>query len=451
MSRSLCVNSKDLGFQSPKDHPVSIQATATTCQQKHLMQEQPPNMSSHYNNVSSHAVATSYSTGSMITMAILSLTFLVGLPGNALVIWVTGLKMKHTVNTIWFLNLAIADFLCCLSLPFSIAHVALHMAWPYGDFFCKFLPSIIILNMFASVFILVVISMDRCLLVIKPVWSQNHRTVGLATGLCLGIWFFAFLMCVPVFIYREAKKSHVDEILCLYNYGSHYEDYPMIYYNDDYDLPHTSNPTSHSMMDNLSNTTDFLSERITSYSGMNVSLSATVIPYETSRAVFDHNMWDYELPVHPGALLPLTVTTYTRLIFGFAIPLAIILACYASMFYRVRSAHFSKSRGKMLKVILIIVCAFFISWAPYHVIGVFLLYAQSPTLNVLDGLSQCLAFSNSCINPVLYVFTWQDFKDKVRKSLRSVFVSAFSEDVTRSTMNSRSRNSIDGFAKVTVV
>uniref|UniRef100_A0A452SAL1 C3a anaphylatoxin chemotactic receptor n=1 Tax=Ursus americanus TaxID=9643 RepID=A0A452SAL1_URSAM len=116
----------------------------------------------------------------ILSMVILSLTFLLGLPGNGLVLWVAGLKMQRTVNTVWFLHLTLADFLCCLSLPFSLAHLALQGHWPYGWLLCKLIPSIIVLNMFASVFLLTAISLDRCLLVLKPIWCQNHRNVGTA-------------------------------------------------------------------------------------------------------------------------------------------------------------------------------------------------------------------------------------------------------------------------------
>ncbi|XP_010989113.2 C3a anaphylatoxin chemotactic receptor [Camelus dromedarius] len=156
----------------------------------------------------------------ILPMVILGFTFLLGLPGNGLVLWVTGLKMQRTVNTVWFLHLTLADFLCCLSLPFSLVHLALQGHWPYGWFLCKLIPSIIILNMFASVFLLMAISLDRCLLVLRPVWCQNHRNVGTASAICGCIWVMAFVMCIPVFIYRETF-SVGDRNMCGYNFGSY--------------------------------------------------------------------------------------------------------------------------------------------------------------------------------------------------------------------------------------
>ncbi|XP_078507592.1 C3a anaphylatoxin chemotactic receptor-like [Lissotriton helveticus] len=507
-------------------------------------------MSSLWNNDSDYHetedVAPSFTPGSMITMAMLSLTFLLGLPGNAIVIWVTGLKMKRTVNTTWFLNLAVADFLCCLSLPFSIAQVALHGHWHYGNILCKFLPSVIIFNMFASVFILVAISLDRCLLVIKPVWSQNHRTVGMASGLCLGIWFLAFLMCVPVFIYREKFTTYEGKIVCGYNYGSDFNPYFDYDYLEEFTTTTEVSPLDHltisteqmptaedirnlTPLDIITHTTAAPKEKPGATSGFNSLIetaltnnvespvahakvpisrplaitfqdilnqssldkvtqiqqsgdkisSATThrpktrksfVSFDSSRTPGGMSAVDFTLQptVHPdydsewedvnyglyedmATPVPLTVITFTRLIFGFAIPLTIIIVCYAFILQRVKGAHFSKSGAKMLRVVFIIVSAFFVCWAPYHIIGVFLLYYNSPTLVFLDSLSQCLAYTNSCINPVLYVFSGQDFKEKLRKSVRAVFESAFSEEITRSTAPTRSRNSTDGNLKITSV
>lgn len=161
----------------------------------------------------------SYEPPVILSMVILSLTFLLGLPGNGLVLWVAGLKMKWTVNTVWFLHLTLADFLCCLSLPFSLVHLALHGHWPYGWLLCKLIPSIIILNMFASVFLLTAISLDRCLLVLKPIWCQNHRNVRTAFTICGCIWVVAFAMCIPVFMYRETLPID-NHTMCGYNFES---------------------------------------------------------------------------------------------------------------------------------------------------------------------------------------------------------------------------------------
>ncbi|XP_039613996.1 C3a anaphylatoxin chemotactic receptor-like [Polypterus senegalus] len=152
----------------------------------------------------------------IFSVVLYSLIFVLGVPGNAIVIWFTVLKLNRTVNTTWFLNLAVADFICCLSLPFLIASILLKNTWPYGNILCKIIPSIIILNMFSSVFILTLISIDRFLLVTKPVWSQNNRTVRWARLLSGAAWFLAALMCLPIVIHKEEKFSS-NSTYCVYN------------------------------------------------------------------------------------------------------------------------------------------------------------------------------------------------------------------------------------------
>ncbi|GLD71985.1 chemokine-like receptor 1 [Lates japonicus] len=110
---------------------------------------------------------------------IYSLAFVLGVLGNGVVIWVTGFKMKKTVNTVWFLNLAVADFLFTAFLPFTVTSVALDFHWPFGNIMCKLNNTVTYLNMFASVYILVVISVDRCVCVClwcsSRLWAQSEK------------------------------------------------------------------------------------------------------------------------------------------------------------------------------------------------------------------------------------------------------------------------------------
>lgn len=443
----------------------------------------------------------------ILSMVILSLTFLLGLPGNGLVLWVAGLKMKWTVSTIWFLHLTLADFLCCLSLPFSLAHVALQGHWPYGLPLCKLIPSIIILNMFASVFLLTTISLDRCLLVLKPIWCQNHRSVRAAFLICGCIWVLAFIMCIPVFVYRETISVD-NRTVCRYNFG---EDSSFDYLNLTFDgveneslenfivqlsgevddsldafplqtndhpwrattllpsqtfqrLPGDSLPVDSARLSNqhpyyklikpddevlptipidlptddpktnpLNNLDAFLSPSLELFSAdSSNALDMTELSQDLPDYDDDFFAYDNQVPT------PLLVMTITRLVMGFLLPFIAMLTCYGLIIFRMRRGRFAKSRSKTLRVSMVVVVVFLVCWAPYHIVGVLLLFIDPNTpfgeaLRFLDHVSIALASANSCLNPFLYAFMGKDFRKTARQSMQGILEAAFSEDRTHST------------------
>uniref|UniRef100_A0A452VGY0 C5a anaphylatoxin chemotactic receptor 1 n=1 Tax=Ursus maritimus TaxID=29073 RepID=A0A452VGY0_URSMA len=138
--------------------------------------------------------APKLSIPNMIALAIYTVVFLVGVPGNSLVVWVTGYEVRRTINAVWFLNLAVADLLSCLALPILFASIVQHSHWPFGSGPCHVLPSLILLNMYASVLLLAAISADRFLLVFNPIWCQNYRGARLAWVACAVAWGVALLV-----------------------------------------------------------------------------------------------------------------------------------------------------------------------------------------------------------------------------------------------------------------
>ncbi|XP_029433232.1 chemokine-like receptor 1 [Rhinatrema bivittatum] len=155
----------------------------------------------------------------ILSIVIYSIALIFGVMGNSLVIWITGYKMKKTVNTVWFLNLAIADFIFTFFLPLPIIQAAMSFHWPFGKFLCKINSMIGIVNMYASIFFLTVISVDRCMSVVFPVWSQNHRTPRLATIIALTTWCLAILFSLPAPIFRDTQTYPNNVTTCFSNYA----------------------------------------------------------------------------------------------------------------------------------------------------------------------------------------------------------------------------------------
>ncbi|XP_062299556.1 chemerin-like receptor 1 [Scomber scombrus] len=138
-------------------------------------------------------------------LVIYCVIIVVGMVGNGLVIYVTGFRMKRTVNSIWFLNLALADFLCTSFLIFYSIELSQDY-WPFGLFMCKLDTFVTVLNMFASVFLLTAISLDRCLCTFAVVWARNNRTVCKAQLVSVAIWLMAMVCSIPYATFRTLEE-----------------------------------------------------------------------------------------------------------------------------------------------------------------------------------------------------------------------------------------------------
>lgn len=143
----------------------------------------------------------------------------IGLGGNFLVIWICGCKMKRSVITIWYTSLAISDFLFCALLPLEV-YYSITSHWPFGLVLCKLTASALSFNMYTSVFLLVLISADRCVMVFFPVWSHNYRTVSRACGFVVMVWVISALLTFPTMIFRQVT-AHGLLTQCHTNYPSH--------------------------------------------------------------------------------------------------------------------------------------------------------------------------------------------------------------------------------------
>lgn len=153
----------------------------------------------------------------IISVVIYIICFVLGGIGNGTVIWVTAFKSKKTVNTVWLLNLAIADFVFVLFLPFYIDYILRDFHWDFGVAMCKINSYVSVMNMYASVLFLTVLSIDRYVSLVHLNWSQKHRTVRRAWLICGCIWALAAVMSCHALIFRDTMRLH-DRVVCFNNF-----------------------------------------------------------------------------------------------------------------------------------------------------------------------------------------------------------------------------------------
>lgn len=293
------------------------------------------------------------------TLAFYGLVVLLGVPGNAVVVWVTGFCMPRSVTSIWFLNLALADLLCCLSLPLLMVPLAHDDHWHFGPLACTLIKSLFYLVMHCSVLQLVLISVDRFLLVYKPVLCQNKRRPRRAMMAAVAVWCLALIGSIPQFIYTKEVEAGYDKRECVAQYSW---------------------------------------------------TSAWVV-----------NVY--------------------RLVVGFLLPLTVIAACHWVVFLKAEGG-LSRSRGRSkrtLRVIVAVVLSFFLCFLPLHVVDFLTLVTprhspHSPTVYLAHTLALCLAYFNSCLNPLLYVCMGRGFKENMCRSLRNMLTFIGEDQVSRTSM-----------------
>ncbi|XP_043936463.1 probable G-protein coupled receptor 33 [Protopterus annectens] len=154
-----------------------------------------------------------------VTMAVMLLiVFLFGTTINGVGIWVLAFKMKKTLNTKWYLQLLLTYLFFTFTIPFWALQLIMDSQWYFGRIMCKLLNTLLSVCMFASVFFLMAIAVDRCLLVVQPVWCKNYRTTKLCTLISITIWILALIASSPYLVFRDIFQDE-NKTICANNYA----------------------------------------------------------------------------------------------------------------------------------------------------------------------------------------------------------------------------------------
>lgn len=104
-------------------------------------------------------------------------------------------------------------------------------------------------------------------------------------------------------------------------------------------------------------------------------------------------------------------------ILGLLLPVVIMLFCYSQIIWRLYFSHSSKKQA--IRLVLIVVAVFLSCWVPYNITSFFKalellhIYATcdiSKAIRLSLQITECIAHSHSCLNPILYVFVGEKFR-----------------------------------------
>ncbi|XP_032693305.1 B1 bradykinin receptor [Lontra canadensis] len=271
--------------------------------------------------------------------------------GNLFVLSVFLLPRRRlSVAEIYLANLAASDLVFVLGLPFWADNIAHHFRWPFGGPLCRLVNGVIKANLFISIFLVVAISWDRYRVLVHPMASRWRRQRRRAKVTCLLIWALGGLLSAPTFLFRSVQA-----------------------------VPELNN-----------------------------SHACVLLP--------PGGAWHWARMVELNVL-------------GFLLPLAAIVFFNGHILASLRGrAEVPGTRcggpagGKSTALILTLVAAFLVCWTPYHFFAFLEFLYQVRAVrgcfweDFIDlGLQYAnfFAFTNSCLNPVIYVFVGRLFRTKV--------------------------------------
>uniref|UniRef100_A0AAV2K4R1 C-X-C chemokine receptor type 2 n=1 Tax=Knipowitschia caucasica TaxID=637954 RepID=A0AAV2K4R1_KNICA len=303
--------------------------------------------------------------------------FIFSVFGNALVVFVVSyMKSGRTSTDIYLMNLAIADILFSLALPFWAVYV--YSGWIFGTALCKILSGFQEASVYGGVFLLACISIDRYFAIVHAKRSLSSHKV-LVKVVCGVVWVVAGMLALPVVVQRESMYlENIGEHIC------------------------------------FENVTRESSDR-----------------WRVSMYILRHTV-------------------------GFFLPLAIMSVCYGRTIlklYHTRNQH----KHKAMRFILAVVLSFIVCWLPFNasvLIDILIRGGSLPvescqtlyTVEKMLNVPQVLAFTHCMVNPILYAFIGQKFRNQLLSALNKhgVISKRFQQTHQKSSVNSvgsfRSRN-----------
>ncbi|XP_026211986.1 coagulation factor II (thrombin) receptor-like 1, tandem duplicate 1 [Anabas testudineus] len=274
------------------------------------------------------------------------IVFVVGLPTNAMAIWVFlfRTKKKHP-SSIFMANLALADLLFVIWVPLKIAYHFNGNNWIYGEGLCKVLVAFFYGNMYCSIAFIACISVQRYWAVVHPL-SQQKKSNCKAVSISVAVWVVVWLITIPLYLYdQQVRVTNLNIQTC-------------------HDVTRPSQK-------------------------------------KTAAGYF------------------LTMGTL-----GFIVPTVVCVVSYILMLKALRNSmedpSITRKRRKAVVLIITVLIMFVVCFTPSNIMLLvhYTLLLQNTTNNLYGFYitTLCLASLNSCIDPFVYYFISEDFRDHVKNT-----------------------------------
>ncbi|MBN3276111.1 ADA1A protein, partial [Polyodon spathula] len=338
-----------------------------------LLETAPPGILSNCSNCTQTAGTGVDLTKALTLGLILGVFVMFGILGNILVILsVVCHRHLQTVTHYFIVNLAVADLLLSsVVLPFSATFEILGR-WVFGRIFCNIWAAVDVLCSTASIMSLCVISVDRYVGVSYPLRYPTIMTERRGLLVLLGLWALSITISIgPLFGWKEPEPE--DESVCKITEEPGYAIFSAF---GSFYVPLTIILVMYCRVYVVAKR-----ETRVLWSGVKTERAGCAVEEVTLR-------------IHRGN----TVTPPSD------------EALKSRTHFSIRLLKFSRQK-KAAKTLGIVVGCFILCWLPFFIVlpigSIFPAYRPSDTV---FKITFWLGYFNSCINPIIYPCSSQEFK-----------------------------------------
>ncbi|XP_026177447.1 hydroxycarboxylic acid receptor 2-like [Mastacembelus armatus] len=140
--------------------------------------------------------------------------FILGFLGNGLALWIFCFHLKPwKSSTVLLFNLAIADFLLNMALPFRASYYLSGIKWKFGNALCNICLFMLAMNRTGSTLFLMVIAVDRYMRVVHPHHPINSLSVSKAVLGALALWVLTIAMTAQIFTLQHPESTYCETFM----------------------------------------------------------------------------------------------------------------------------------------------------------------------------------------------------------------------------------------------
>ncbi|NWX17697.1 GPR34 protein, partial [Aegotheles bennettii] len=159
---------------------------------------------------------------SLALIVFYSIIFVVGLVGNIIALFAfLCIHQKRNSIQVYLLNVAVADLLLIFCLPFRILYHVNKNTWMFGLILCKIVGTLFYMNMYISIVLLGLISLDRYIKINKSVKRPKMLTTTRSIHICCTVWALALTGFIVVVAPSFVKSEDSNSTMCFHYRNKH--------------------------------------------------------------------------------------------------------------------------------------------------------------------------------------------------------------------------------------